>query len=63
MEKGFDNMNKINEWCPKCNVEVELEESFTIQTCPNCNKEILPCSMCDNYVVNCEECSLENKEK
>ena len=56
-------MNKINEWCPKCNVEVELEESFTIQTCPNCNKEILPCSMCDNYVVNCEECSLENKEK
>jgi predicted RNA-binding Zn-ribbon protein involved in translation (DUF1610 family) len=62
MEKGFDIMNKISEWCPKCNTEVELEESFTTQICPNCNKEILPCCMCDNDEVNCNECPLEKTE-
>ncbi len=54
--------NKTDEWCPNCEEEVELEASFTIQTCPNCNEEIFPCSMCDNYVVNCNECPLEKTE-
>lgn len=47
----------IIEWCPHCETEVEIPAHLCItQTCPNCGKEILPCSLCNNDIVNCREC-------
>ncbi|MFA6395881.1 MAG: hypothetical protein WCW84_07930 [Sulfurimonas sp.] len=48
----------INELCPHCNNEVKLEAEFVVQKCPECNKTILPCSICPvagevNACINC----------
>lgn len=50
---------KISELCPYCEHEVELENKFESQQCPNCNKIILPCSLCDMDKVNCSKCPIE----
>lgn len=50
------------EVCPHCNEEVMLEPELKVQTCPNCGKRIVTCSMCracetgENY---CSKCCLE----
>lgn len=61
-------MNGIcSELCPHCEKEVELDNIFKVQTCPNCGKRILPCSICEfktkeeeNYYLHCDNCPLEN---
>jgi predicted RNA-binding Zn-ribbon protein involved in translation (DUF1610 family) len=50
------------EVCPHCNEQVMLEPELKVQTCPNCGKRIVTCSMCracdsgENY---CSRCCLE----
>lgn len=47
------------EVCPHCEEEVMLEPELKVQTCPNCGKRIVTCSMCracdtpDNYCTHC----------
>ena len=43
----------VYEWCPECEYEVELENKFAVQICPQCGKEILPCSLCFDCVNPC----------
>lgn len=50
-------MAKITEWCPYCEKEVKLEPIMhELQRCPKCGTPIRACSMCDEDIVNCEEC-------
>lgn len=51
------NSDVIYELCPKCEQEVELENKYKVQTCPNCKSNIVPCSIC--YLHNCRNCGLE----
>ena len=37
---------KIDEYCPHCECEVELDNDFKVQICPNCGKHIVPCNLC-----------------
>jgi predicted RNA-binding Zn-ribbon protein involved in translation (DUF1610 family) len=53
-------MNTIYEYCPHCCDEVELEERFEPQVCPNCGNVLFPCSMCEECITNCP---LEGKVK
>jgi predicted RNA-binding Zn-ribbon protein involved in translation (DUF1610 family) len=47
--------NVIYEVCPFCEQEVELENKYNPQKCPNCGEYILPCSICDkDTCINCE---------
>ena len=45
-------MDKITEFCPHCEQEVELNEEFKVQQCPNCGKHIVPCNMCPLLAEN-----------
>lgn len=47
------------EWCPFCETEVDIK-SIGPQVCPNCQKIILPCSMCVDR--NCSDCGYEEDE-
>lgn len=65
-DDGYDLFIPIQEeylttWelCPECETEVELENIFKVQYCPNCSKKILPCSICID--MNCKNCPLENE--
>jgi len=49
----------INELCPYCGAEVELEAKFKKQRCPDCNEKIKPCSLCDMDQVDCKKCELD----
>jgi len=49
----------INELCPYCGAEVELEAKFKKQRCPDCNEKIKPCSLCDMDQVECKKCELD----
>ena len=49
----------IFEWCPHCGKEVELQEEFKWQRCPECNEMIKPCSLCDMDQVKCKKCELD----
>ena len=56
------------EVCPYCEEEVELNAELMVQTCPNCGKRIVACSMCracDNEegVSYCSHCCLEYQAK
>lgn len=54
------------EVCPYCEEEVMLDPELKVQTCPNCGKRIVTCSMCracdteDNY---CSKCCLDYQAK
>jgi predicted RNA-binding Zn-ribbon protein involved in translation (DUF1610 family) len=50
----------VTEWCPHCEVEVQLPKEFKPHSCPSCGEEILPCSLCETN--DCVDCPLE-KEK
>ena len=52
----------ITEYCPHCEKEVQIKAGFMGQSCPNCNKRILPCSLCDHNEVDCNKC-LANRGK
>lgn len=46
------------EYCPHCDEEVELSNTFIPQVCPNCGKTILPCNMCNE----CKNCPFQSKQ-
>ena len=54
--------NHAYEVCPFCETEVRLDAELKVQTCPNCGKRIVTCSMCraadseDNYCTRCCLC-------
>ena len=59
------------EVCPHCEEEVMLDPELKVQTCPNCGRRIVTCSMCracdsgENYCSKCCLCyqaEQENKE-
>ena len=52
---------RVTEWCPHCEDEVELEEKFERQECPNCKEKILPCAQC--VIYECSRCPLEKEVK
>lgn len=60
-------MERITEWCPCCENEVQLEDKFEIQTCPSCGEPISPCSICthEDYILrkDCSECPLIEEEE
>lgn len=39
-------IKKVWERCPHCEEEVEMDAVLGVQTCPNCGKRIVTCSMC-----------------
>lgn len=50
-----NNDEEVYEYCPYCNEEVELNNEFKVQICPNCGHAIVPCSICplDSCCSNC----------
>jgi len=57
------------EFCPHCEEEVMLDAELKVQTCPNCGKRIVTCSMClacnipdKHYCANCCLCYQADKE-
>lgn len=59
-------MEKCYEVCPYCGEEVELDAELKVQTCPNCGKRIVTCSMCracDTDQPYCVHCCLEYQAK
>ena len=52
---------KVDEWCPYCDTEVELEHELKVQRCPSCGHWIVPCSICP--LTKCTKpCPLERLE-
>ena len=54
------------EVCPHCEEEVMLEPELKVQTCPNCGKRIVACSMCracDTGKRYCAHCCLDYQAK
>lgn len=49
------NSDATEEYCPHCDMYVDLEYDFKAQKCPNCGKWIVPCSICpvDGCSVKC----------
>ena len=64
MEKN----NHTYEVCPHCGEEVRLDAELKVQTCPNCGKRIVACSMClavesdKPYCTNCCLCYQAEQE-
>ena len=65
----FDHAYEV---CPHCEEEVMLDPELKVQTCPNCGKRIVTCSMCracdteDNYCSKCclsFQAEMENAEQ
>lgn len=57
---------KTFEVCPHCDTEVELDAELKVQTCPNCGKRIVTCSMCracDSDGDYCTHCCLDYQAK
>lgn len=54
--------NEIEEYCPYCDTDVILQNVFVAQVCPECNKWIMPCSICEHRMPetgsqeNCSNC-------
>ena len=57
-QSHIKNNSVITEWCPLCESEVVLDNTFKIQKCPSCKNPIKPCSMCDMNKLNCNGCKL-----
>lgn len=71
-EMQCERTGKTYEVCPHCGEEVELDAELKVQTCPNCGKRIVTCSVCmacDESGDYCKKCALcyqanaENGEK
>lgn len=50
---------KIYEWCPYCTSEVTLIPVLMAQKCPECDKWIVPCSICEKD--DCKGCEVEQQ--
>ena len=56
---GWEKKHVTYEVCPHCEEEVRLDAELKVQTCPNCGKRIVTCSMCracdtpENYCTHC----------
>ena len=68
-----EDLEGTYEVCPHCNTEVVLKPELSVQTCPNCGRRIVACSMCrasdandgKNYCSNCcleYQANVENEE-
>ena len=53
----------IDEVCPHCDSEVELLSKFKVQKCPECGRQIKPCSLCIMDKVKCCFCPIGRVEK
>lgn len=54
----FDHAYEV---CPFCDTEVMLDPELKVQTCPNCGRRIVTCSMCracDSGEDYCSKCCL-----
>lgn len=51
-----------DEWCPHCENEVAIK-AYGVSKCPECGKKILPCSMCDSDLIDCNHCPYENSRR
>lgn len=54
--------------CPYCGEEVMLDPELKVQTCPNCGRRIVTCSMCRACDANdgkkyCSNCCLDYQAK
>jgi predicted RNA-binding Zn-ribbon protein involved in translation (DUF1610 family) len=61
-EAGFEG--STYEECPHCETEVELEGEFKVQECPNCKRDILPCSICrdlERTPLACGRCPFDKQ--
>lgn len=38
--------DRVCEYCPHCDCEVNLENELKVQSCPNCGKKLVPCNIC-----------------
>ena len=48
---------KVFEVCSSCDTEQEIETTFSEnQYCKKCRKKILPCSLCNMDIADCEKC-------
>ena len=57
-EFDFDHAYEV---CPHCEEEVMLDPELKVQTCPNCGRRIVTCSMCracDTEEDYCTKCCL-----
>ena len=62
-EFDFDFAHEV---CPFCDTEVMLDPELKVQTCPNCGKRIVTCSMCracDTGEDYCTKCCLDYQAK
>ena len=62
-EFDFDFAHEV---CPFCDAEVKLDPELKVQTCPNCGKRIVTCSMCracDSGEDYCTKCCLNYQAK
>ena len=55
----LDYPDKVDEYCPHCQTDVQLDAKFEQQICPNCGKMILPCNLCDWNRCDCNNCPLK----
>ena len=59
----FDHAYEV---CPHCEEEVMLDPELKVQTCPNCGRRIVTCSMCracDTGERYCALCCLDYQAK
>ena len=61
--KRFTPFTPVHEMCGHCLSEVKLKNRFEMQTCPNCNEHIMPCSICEHkdkvHYDSCDTCPLK----
>lgn len=60
--KLIEDTDTITEYCPHCDCEVELENEFKVQKCPECGMYIVPCNLCPllaQNICNNGKCPLE----
>lgn len=59
-------IGKTTELCPFCEQEVEIDAILDVHRCPNCQKVIVACSMCEDCKSDCyleQEAKYLNGEK
>lgn len=49
-----DEKFEIYEWCDNCGMETKIGENGG--KCEHCGKFLLPCSLCDMDIVDCNKC-------
>lgn len=63
MKKDMMKKDMIIELCPYCEQEVNLQNKFEMQVCPNCKDKVIPCSVCPYEYSRCSDCPLEREEE